>query len=178
VRKYPSTLEDAIRFFSRPHVAERMFNYARWNQGNVYCPRCGSSHVSYLGDRYRRWECRNKHPSRQFTVKVGTIMEGSPLGLETWAVALWVVCHEKGVSSYELHGALRITQKSAWFLLHRVQETVRRKDARRSRQPLRRSRSSKRQLKSFQRWVRRVLAVPKRSTTKRKTTDTADYSGS
>jgi transposase-like protein len=76
--------------------------------------------VKFLAN-YRRWECKEKHPRRQFTVKVGTIMEDSPLGLDKWAVAFWLEANAKNsISSYEVHRALGITQKSAWFMQHRI----------------------------------------------------------
>ena len=80
----------------------------------VCCPRCGSVNVRYLGDKYARWECKEKHDRRQFTVKVGTVMEDSPLGLDKWAVAMWLEANAKNsISSYEVHRALGITPSMA-----------------------------------------------------------------
>src|SRR5439155_6361526 len=71
--------------------------------------------------KYRRYQCGSNHPRRQFTVKVGTIMEDSPLGLDKWAVGFWLEANAKNsISSYEVHRALGITQKSAWFMQHRI----------------------------------------------------------
>jgi transposase-like protein len=93
-------------------------------RGEVCCPHCGSVNVRYLAN-YRRWECKENHPRRQFTVKVGTIMEDSPMSLDKWAVAFWLEVNAKNsISSYELHRALGITQKSAWFMLHRIRLAV------------------------------------------------------
>ena len=119
--KYPKTLVQAVRYFSDLDVAHDFFTQARWPDGVICCPRCGSTEVKYLGNKYRRWECKSKHPRRQFTVKVGTIMEDSPLGLDKWAVAFWLEANAKNsISSYEVHRALGITQKSAWFMQHRI----------------------------------------------------------
>lgn len=117
--KYPKTLTEAVRYFSDSEVATQFFVSIRWPDG-VCCPHCGSRDVSYLANQ-RRWQCRTKHPRRQFSAKVGTIFEDSPLGLEQWMVAIWLEINAKNsISSYELHRALGITQKSAWFMLHRV----------------------------------------------------------
>jgi transposase-like protein len=117
---YPKTLVEAVRYFSDLDVAHAFFASARWPDGVICCPRCGSIDVRFLA-AYRRWECKAKHPRRQFTVKVGTIMEDSPLGLDKWAVGFWLEANAKnGISSYEVHRALGITQKSAWFMLHRI----------------------------------------------------------
>jgi transposase-like protein len=75
--------------------------------------------------KYRRFQCSHKHAGRQFTVKTGSVMEDSPLGLDTWAVAFWLEVNAKNsISSYEIHRALGITQKSAWFMLHRIRLAV------------------------------------------------------
>jgi hypothetical protein len=91
----------------------------RWPDG-VHCPTCGRTDVRFITTR-RLWECKEKHPKRQFSAKVGTIFEDSSLSLDKWFVAIWAIANCKnGISSYELHRALGITQKSAWFMLHRV----------------------------------------------------------
>src|SRR5215207_10728307 len=119
-KKYPKTLVEAIRYFADLDVAHAFFADARWPDGVVCCPHCGDVNVKYM-PTYRRWECKNKHPKRQFTVKVGTIMEDSPMGLDKWAVAFWLEANAKNsISSYEVHRALGITQKSAWFMQHRI----------------------------------------------------------
>jgi transposase-like protein len=120
----PTTLLEAVRFFSDLDVAHEFFVNVRWPDGKVTCPHCGGTDVRYLAS-YRRYECKAKHPKRQFTVKVGTIMEDSPLGLDKWAAAFWLEVNAKNsISSYEVHRALGVTQKSAWFMLHRIRLAV------------------------------------------------------
>src|SRR4051794_12789921 len=119
-KSYPKTLLQAVRYFSDLDVAHDFFTQSRWPDGVVHCPTCGSTEVKFLA-KYRRWECKGKHPRRQFSVKVGTIMEDSPIGLDKWAVAFWLEANAKNsISSYEVHRALGITQKSAWFMQHRI----------------------------------------------------------
>ncbi len=119
-KDYPKTLVEAVRYFSDLDVAHEFFTTARWPDGAVCCPHCGDVNVKYM-PTYRRWECKSKHAKRQFTVKVGTIMEDSPMGLDKWAVAFWLEANAKNsISSYEIHRALGITQKSAWFMQHRI----------------------------------------------------------
>jgi transposase-like protein len=118
----PETLQNAIIYFSDP---DRCFEYAlnlRWPDGLVTCPRCGCDKHSFIKTR-RLWFC--KGCKKQFTLKVGTIFEDSPLGLDKWMCAFWMLCNCKnGVSSMEIHRALGITQKSAWFMLHRIREAM------------------------------------------------------
>jgi len=115
----PKSLLEAIRYFSDLNVAHEFFVGMRWPQG-VCCPRCGSTAVRYM-PKYRRFQCSSDHDGRQFTVKTGTVMEDSALGLDKWSAALWLEVNAKNsISSYELHRALGITQKSAWFMLHRI----------------------------------------------------------
>jgi transposase-like protein len=115
----PLTLVDAIRHFADPDVTLRTMVELRWPNG-VCCPTCGRTDVRYIATR-RLWECKEKHAKRQFSAKVGTIFEDSPISLDKWFVALWMVANCKnGVSSYEVHRALGVTQKSAWFMLHRI----------------------------------------------------------
>jgi transposase-like protein len=119
----PKSLQEAILYFAD---ADRCLAYIvarRWPNG-VTCPVCGSSEVYFTASR-RVWQCKNVHAKRQFTVKTGTVMEDSAVTLDKWMVALWMVVNCKnGVSSYEIARALRITQKSAWFMLHRVRKTM------------------------------------------------------
>jgi transposase-like protein len=91
----------------------------RWG-GRVVCPTCGSADVSFLSTR-RVWKCREDHPRRQFSVKVGTIFEDSPIPLDKWLAAMWLIANAKnGISSYEIGRALGVTQKTGWFMLHRI----------------------------------------------------------
>jgi transposase-like protein len=116
---YPKTLVEAVRYFSDPAVTLAFFVKLRWPNG-VACPHCGSTNVHFLAAQ-SRWKCAEKHARRQFTVKIGTVMEESPMALDKWAVAFWLEVNAKNsISSYELHRAIGITQKSAWFMLHRI----------------------------------------------------------
>src|ERR1700722_13454203 len=115
----PATLQEAILYFASPANCREYLMARRWPNG-VTCPRCGSANILFL-EKYNRWHCREKHPSPQFTLKTGTVMEDSPIGLDKWLTALWMVVNCKnGVSSYEIHRALGVTQKTAWFLDHRI----------------------------------------------------------
>jgi transposase-like protein len=117
--KTPTTLMEAVKYFADTEVSQAFFVNVRWPAG-VCCPHCGSTDVAYLKNQ-RRWQCRDKHPRRQFSAKVGTIFEESPLPLEKWLVCIWLEINAKNsISSCELARALGITQKSAWFMLHRV----------------------------------------------------------
>jgi transposase-like protein len=117
--KTPKTLQAAIIYFSKP---ENCLNYLvarRWPDG-VTCPTCGRTDVSFLA-KQNKWQCKSAHPRRQFTVKVGTIFEDSPLGLDKWLAAVWMITNCKnGISSYEISRALGVTQKTAWFMEHRI----------------------------------------------------------
>jgi len=113
----PQTLIEAIRYFSNIDVCTEFVAALRWPDGPV-CPRCEGTEHSYLTTR-RLWKC--KTCKRQFSVKVGTIFEDSPLGLDKWLAAVWLIANSKnGISSHELGRSIGVTQKSAWFLLHRI----------------------------------------------------------
>ena len=115
----PQTLVEAIRHFADPEVTHATMVELRWPTG-VHCPTCGRTDVRFVATR-RIWECKEKHEKKQFSAKVGTIFEDSPLSLDKWFVAIWMIANCKnGVSSYEVHRALGVTQKSAWFMLHRI----------------------------------------------------------
>jgi transposase-like protein len=119
----PKTLQDAILFFSDPVNCREYLVARRWPDG-VECPKCGSRNVLFM-EKYNRWHCREKHAAPQFTLKAGTIFEDSPLGLDKWLTAMWMVVNCKnGVSSWEMHRTLGITQKSAWFMNHRIREAL------------------------------------------------------
>ena len=116
----PKTLQEAIVYFSDPDVAFKFMVSMRWTDGVAKCPKCGSTHLSFTAKR-RVWTCEDCPERDQFSVKVGTIMEGSPLPLDKWLAAFWLMSSAKnGISSWELHRALGITQKTAWFLSHRI----------------------------------------------------------
>jgi transposase-like protein len=115
----PKTLIEAIRHFADPDIALRTMVELRWPAG-VHCPICGRTDVRFIATR-RLWECKEKHPRKQFSAKVGTIFEDSPIDLGKWFAAIWMVANCKnGISSYEMHRALGVTQKTAWFMDHRV----------------------------------------------------------
>ncbi|HUP02368.1 MAG TPA: IS1595 family transposase [Bryobacteraceae bacterium] len=115
----PITLQEAVVYFSDPDNCRAYIVPRRWPDG-VTCPRCGSMKVAFQ-PKYNRWQCSVHHARRQFTLKTGTIMEDSPIGLDKWLTAMWLVASNRnGISSWELHRALGITQKTAWFMLHRI----------------------------------------------------------
>src|SRR6478609_2275837 len=116
----PKTLREAILFFADYENCKKAVEAIRWPDGTVTCPTCGSDHVAYLATQ-RRYKCYAKHPKAQFSLKVGTIFEDSAIGLEKWLPALWLLTNCKnGISSYELARGLKVTQTTAWFMLHRI----------------------------------------------------------
>lgn len=122
--RYPTTLTHAVRYFGEPDTAHRFATAMRWPNG-VACPRmgCGSLDVHFIATR-RTWRC--KDCERQFSTKVGTIFEDSPMGYDKWLPAIWLRTNAKnGISSMELHRALGVTQKTAWFMLHRIRHAMR-----------------------------------------------------
>jgi transposase-like protein len=113
----PETLVEAIRYFSDPDTCLNFMIPLRWPEG-ISCPHCQCVEHSFISTR-RVWKC--KECKKQFSIKVGTIMEDSPLGLDKWLTAIWLIANAKnGISSWEVHRAIGVTQKSAWFLLHRI----------------------------------------------------------
>jgi transposase-like protein len=115
----PRTLQEAILYFADPDRCLKFMVEIRWPDG-VKCPTCGSKEVYFLESR-RVWKCKAKHVKQQFSAKVGTVFEDSPIGLDKWFAAVWMVANCKnGVSSYEIHRALKVTQKTAWFMDHRI----------------------------------------------------------
>ena len=117
--KAPQTLMEAIRHFSDPDVCLKFMADLRWPDG-VTCPHCETNSPYFLKTR-RIWKCRNKDCRKQFSIKVVTIFEDSPLGLDKWLVAIWMLANAKnGISSYEVHRAIGVTQKTAWFMLQRI----------------------------------------------------------
>lgn len=113
----PETLQQAVIYFSDPDRALEFMVSIRWPEG-VICPRCAATKVKFLATR-RLWKCYGC--TKQFSVKVGTIFEDSPIALEKWLPCLWLIANCKnGISSYEVSRALGVTQKTAWFMLHRV----------------------------------------------------------
>jgi transposase-like protein len=118
----PQNLVEAIRYFSDPERAFQFVSDLRWPDGRVTCPRCGHGEVSFLSTR-RIWKCLGCR--KQFSLKVGTIFEDSPLGWDKWLPAVWLIANAKNsISSHELARSLGVTQKSAWFMLHRIREAM------------------------------------------------------
>jgi transposase-like protein len=118
-KEIPQSLLEAVRYFTDLDVCVDFVASLRWPDG-VTCPHCAGKKVSYLSSR-RIWKCMNKDCHKQFSVKTGSIFEDSPIGLDKWLAAVWLVVNCKnGVSSWEIHRALKVTQKTAWFMLHRI----------------------------------------------------------
>lgn len=119
-----ATLQDAFDYFSD---RQRCVDYVvamRWPDGKVSCPTCGSEAVTWLPTRFL-FQCKGKHAKRQFSVKVGTVLEDSPIALGKWLIVMWMIAGcRNGISSYEVARTIGITQKSAWFMLHRLREAM------------------------------------------------------
>ena len=116
----PKSLQEAIVFFSNPDNCIDYLAIRRWPNGKVVCPSCGSDSVKF-SEKRRTWQCASHHAKREFSIKVGTVMEDSAIGLDKWLAAMWLVTNCKnGVSSYEIARDLKVTQKTAWFMLHRI----------------------------------------------------------
>jgi transposase-like protein len=115
----PKTLLDAVKYFSDIDACIEFMSLLRWPEG-VTCPHCSSDQVGFLKTR-RIWKCKNKPCRKQFSIKTGTVLEDSPIGLDKWLSAIWLIVNAKnGISSYEIHRSIGVTQKTAWFLLHRI----------------------------------------------------------
>lgn len=115
----PKTLQEAIIFYANPDRCLELLINLRWQEG-VTCPYCAVKDVTFMAS-VRRWQCKNKACRKQFSIKNGTVMEDSPIGLDKWLCAIWLITNAKnGISSYEIHRAIGVTQKTAWFLLHRI----------------------------------------------------------
>ncbi len=118
----PCTLIEAVRYFSDLDVCTDYLKSIRWPKGEPACPACESKRIGEIATR-RMLRCKDCR--KQFSVKVGTIFEDSPLGLDKWFVAVWSVANCKnGISSHELARALGVTQKTAWFMLHRIRKAM------------------------------------------------------
>jgi len=116
----PTSLQEAILYFSNPDNCIDYIAIRRWPNGLI-CPVCGSTKVSAFNPTRRTWKCGSHHPKREFSVKVGTIYEDSPISLDKWLTATWMLTNCKnGVSSYEIARDVKVTQKSAWFMLQRI----------------------------------------------------------
>lgn len=118
--KLPNTLLEAVRYFSDEQTCIDFVAALRWENGIPLCPHCNSDNAGFLATR-KIWKCKNKECRKQFSIKTGTIFEDSALKLDKWLTAIWLIANAKnGISSYELHRSIGITQKSAWFVLHRI----------------------------------------------------------
>lgn len=116
----PKSLQEAIIYFSNPDNCVAHLVAQRWPDGIIKCPTCGNEKVNYRAHR-RTWTCSTHHAKREFSIKVGTMMEDSALGLDKWLTATWLLANCKnGVSSYEIARDINISQKAAWFMLHRI----------------------------------------------------------
>jgi transposase-like protein len=116
----PKTLQQAVQYFTDPQNCLDYMTSKRWPDGVVTSPTCGREDVTFLKTQ-KKWQCKSAHAKRQFSAKVGTIFEDSPISLDKWLVVVWMVCNCKnGVSSYEIARTIGVTQKSAWFMLHRI----------------------------------------------------------
>jgi transposase-like protein len=120
----PKTLQAAIQFFTDYENCRQFMVSVRWLDGKVRCPYCGSEKVTYLA-KAKLYRCYGNHPKQKFSLKIGTIFEDSPIPLEKWLPAVWLIVNCKnGISSYELGKDLGVTQKSAWFMLHRIRLAI------------------------------------------------------
>jgi len=115
---FPETLQRAVIYFADEDLCIKFFADLRWPDGQPTCGNCGAQRTSYLSTR-RVWKCLEC--KKQFSVKAGSIFEESPIALSKWLPAVWLIgCAKNGISSYEVHRALGVTQKTAWFMLHRI----------------------------------------------------------
>ncbi len=116
----PKTLMEAVAYFADASVTFKAMLAAKWPDGKIACPKCNGEAVGVIASR-SMLQCKAKDCRKQFSCKVGTIFEDSPLGLDKWFVAVWCIANAKnGISSCELARALGVTQKTAWFMLHRI----------------------------------------------------------
>jgi transposase-like protein len=119
----PKTLVDAVKYFSDEQVCIDEVAAMRWPDGQIVCMGCGEIGNTIWLANQKRWKCRGC--KKQFSVKVGTIFADSPLGLDKWMVAMWMLANCKnGVSSYEIARSIGITQKSAWHMMHRIRKAM------------------------------------------------------
>lgn len=122
MQEIPQSLIEAVRYFSDIRLCTKYMRKIKWPDGKIVCPKCESKRIGEIATRnmLRCKDCR-----KQFSCKVDTIFEDSPLGLDKWFVAVWCIANSKnGISSHELGRALDVTQKTAWFMLHRIREAM------------------------------------------------------
>jgi hypothetical protein len=117
--KQPQTLTEAIVYFSNPDNCRNFMVQLHWESKPVTCPHCGGTDIAWLPNA-NLYKCDAKHPKQKFSLKVGTIFEDSPIGLDKWLPVMWMLANCKnGVSSWEIHRDIGVTQKTAWFMLQR-----------------------------------------------------------
>jgi len=120
----PKTLQDAILYFADADNCLTYLSARRWPKG-ITCPRCGSRDVGFVASRHI-WQCKTRHDHAQFSIKIGTIFEDSPIPLDKWLLAMWMLANcRNGISSYEISRATGISQKSTWFMLQRIRLALR-----------------------------------------------------
>ncbi|HUV68627.1 MAG TPA: IS1595 family transposase [Terracidiphilus sp.] len=120
----PKTLLEAVKFYSDPANCREHMIAVRWLDGIVRCPTCGSEKVTFL-KAANLYKCYGRHDRAKFSLKVGTVFEDSPIGLDKWLPVVWMLANCKnGISSYEIHRAIGVTQKTAWFMLHRIRKAM------------------------------------------------------
>jgi transposase-like protein/archaeosine-15-forming tRNA-guanine transglycosylase len=118
--EFPTTLHEAIKYFAKDDRAFEYMKCVRWPDGKVACPRCGSDHVSFVKTR-KLWTCMDCKTKKQFTLRIGTILEDSAIPFEKWICAFWLISNAKnGISSYEIGRSLGVTQRTGWFMLQRI----------------------------------------------------------
>jgi transposase-like protein len=118
--EFPETLQEAIKYFADDQRAFDYMKLIRWPDGIVRCPKCESEEVSFISTR-KLWTCKECKTKKQFTLRVGTIFEDSPIKYDKWICAIWLIANAKnGISSYEIGRALGVCQKTGWFMLQRI----------------------------------------------------------
>ncbi len=119
----PRSAREALAWFSDPDRCLEFATALRW-PGGMRCPACGATEVTFLPTR-RLWKCRNAHPRQQFSVKTGTLFEDSAVGLDKWFALIWMIANDsQPPSSYEVARDLGVTQKTAWYMLHRIRAAI------------------------------------------------------
>src|SRR5580704_14191906 len=120
----PGTLPEAVNHFKNDDTCREFITAIRWADGVVKCPRCGSANVSWLPNA-RVFRCHEKHERQKFSVKAGTLFEGSPIGLGKWLAVMWIAVNCKnGISSYEVAREIGVTQKTAWLMMQRARLAI------------------------------------------------------
>ncbi|HVU46909.1 MAG TPA: IS1595 family transposase [Terracidiphilus sp.] len=113
-----------MKFYSNPDNCRQHMIEVRWADGNVRCPTCNSEKVTFL-EAANLYKCYGRHPRQKFSLKVGTVFEDSPIGLDKWLPVVWLLANAKnGISSYEIAWSIGVTQKTAWFMLHRIRKAM------------------------------------------------------